>query len=148
MSKHFNLMDRNFEFDDDLNVLKFDVKFCEIKAENFEFDDEIREIKWFLQIFGIPYSGIFSRRQIFVVLSKKTWRLIFADFNFCRPRKIISILFRKNHRVGGQIEFPSIDQLCRKKIYGQIIWNAREKKILTFWQTNKQKEHIYIQTVE
>ena len=52
----------------------------------------------------LQYNGLFSRRQIFAVLSKKTRGLFFADFNFRgrrRPRKIISILFREIHRVGG-----------------------------------------------
>ena len=52
----------------------------------------------------IPYNGKFSRHQIFAVWSKKTWGLFFAGFNFRglqRPRKIISILFRKNRRVVG-----------------------------------------------
>ena len=52
----------------------------------------------------IPYNGIFSRHQIFAVLSRKHGDYFFADFNFRgqqRPRKIISILFWKYRRVGG-----------------------------------------------
>ena len=93
-----------------------------------------------LETFWIPYNGIFSRRQIFAVLSKKTWALFFADFNFRgrqRLRKIISIHL-------AQFDFPSIDQLCGKKISGQSIWNAREWNIRAVWQTNKQKEPILI----
>ena len=47
--------------------------------------------------------GYFRVDKIFAVLSKKTWGLFFADFNFRgsrRPRKIISILFREIRRVG------------------------------------------------
>ena len=51
----------------------------------------------------LPYNGIFSRRQIFAVLSQKhgdyfSRILIFAVGQ--RPRKIISILFRENHIEG------------------------------------------------
>ena len=52
----------------------------------------------------------------------KIWGLFFAEFNFRgrqRPRKIISILFRENLRVGGITQI-SLDRLTvRKKISGQ-----------------------------
>ena len=45
----------------------------------------------------------------------------------------------------AQLDFPSIDQLCRKKISRQGIWNERYKIYL---QSDKQKGPIYTQTVE
>ena len=72
----------------------------------------------------IPYNGIFSRRQIFAVLSKKTWGLFFADFNIRgrqRPRKLISFFSAKIVEWVSQLEFPFIDQLCGKKNSGQNI---------------------------
>ena len=64
-----------------------------------------RNNEWILIKFrlciGIPYNGIFSRRQIFAVLSQKHGDYFFADFNW----KIISSLFRENHRMGGTMTF-------------------------------------------
>ena len=70
----------------------------------------------------LPYNGIFSRRQIFAVLSK-TWGFFFADFKFRggqHPWKTILILFREN-RGGGGITWFSLDR--------QTVWeeNLRPK---------------------
>ena len=48
----------------------------------------------------------------------KTWGLFFADFNFRgrqRPRKIISILFRENSRVGGTTRLSLYRTTVRKE---------------------------------
>ena len=65
----------------------------------------------------IPYNGIFSRRQIFAVLSQKhsdyfSRILIFAVGNV--RKKIISILFREN-RGGGGITPLSLDRPTVRK---------------------------------
>ena len=78
----------------------------------------------------IPYNGIFSRRQLVVVLSKKTWGLFFADVNFRgrqRQRKIISIFSAKIVERVAQLDFPSIEQLCGKKIFRPKVRNKTMK---------------------
>ena len=91
---------------------------------------------------NIPYDGIFSRRQIFAVFSKKhgdyfSRILIFAVGN-------IPILFCENFEWVIQLDFPSIDQLCGKKISGQSIWNARNKRYLqSYRQTNKNNRFTF-----
>ena len=77
----------------------------------------------------IPYNGIFSRRQMFAVLSKKhrdyfSRILIFAvgivseKYFLFFSAKIVAWV--------AQLDFPSIDQLGGKEISGQSVWNARE----------------------
>ena len=78
----------------------------------------------------IPYNVIFSRRQLVVVLSKKTWGLFFADINFRgrqRQRKIISIFSAKIVERVAQLDFPSIEQLCGKKIFRTKVQNKTMK---------------------
>ena len=77
----------------------------------------------------IPYNGIFSRRQIFAVLSKKDGDyfsriLIFAVGNVIE--KYFLFFSAKIVEWVAQLDFPSIDQLWGKKISDQSIWNARE----------------------
>ena len=53
-------------------------------------------------IIWIPYNRVFSCCQIFAVLSKKTWGIFYADFNYCgrqHPRKIS--FFHENRILGG-----------------------------------------------
>ena len=89
----------------------------------------------------IPYNGIFSRRQIFVVLSQKhddycSRILIFAVGNV--REKSFWFFSAKIVEWVAQLDFPSIEQLCGKKISGQSIWNVKNKRYLqSDRQTNK-----------
>ena len=72
----------------------------------------------------IPYNGIFSRRQIFAVLFKKhgdyfSGILIFAVGNV--RKKWFRFFSAKIIEWMAQLDFPTIDQLCGKKISGQSI---------------------------
>ena len=75
----------------------------------------------------------------------KRMGIFFAAFNFRgrqRPRKIILILFRDNSR--GKLDFPSIEQLCGKKVSSQSIWNATNKRYLpSDRQTNKMNIYLH-----
>ena len=72
----------------------------------------------------------------------KTWGLFFADFNFrgrqC-PRKIISILFRENRRVGGTIRSSLDRSTVRKEKY--LERNGIED---TYSLTDKQTKRTYL----
>ena len=84
--------------------------------------------------------------DIFALPSLKNMGIIFADFNFRArqgPRKIISILIRENLDWVAQLAFPSIDQLCGKKISGQNIWNSNGMKD-TCSLTDKQTQRTYL----
>ena len=45
----------------------------------------------------------------------------------------------------AQLDFPSMDQLCGKKSAAKVSETQGNNKYL---QSDRQKEHIYIQTVE
>ena len=96
--------------------------------------------------YWLPYNGIFLRRQIFVVLSKKHGAyfsriLIFVVGNVCE--KWFWFVSAKIVEWVAKHDFPSIDQLCGEEISNQSVWNGRNKRYL-----NKQKGHIFIQMVE
>ena len=67
-------------------------------------------VQWFCPI---PYSGIFSRRQIFAVCLKNM-RINFRGRQCPWKRKIILILFHENHRVGGTAQI-SLDRSTVQK---------------------------------
>ena len=83
----------------------------------------------------------------------KTWRLFFADFDFCgrqNLRKIILVLFRKNYR-WGDITRLSLDRSTVRKenLWPKYLKRKGIKDTCSLADTkNKQKEHIYVQTVE
>ena len=71
--------------------------------------------------FLIPYNGLFSRCQIFAVLSKKHEDylriLIFAVANV--REKSFRFFSAKSIGWVAQLDFSSIEQMCGKKISGQ-----------------------------
>ena len=78
----------------------------------------------------------------FRVFVSKTWGLFFADFNFRgrqRPRKIISILFCENLRVGGTTRLSLDRSTVRKEKY--LERNGLEE---TYSLTDKQTKRTYL----
>ena len=76
----------------------------------------------------------------------KTWGLIFADFNFRgrqRPRKMISILFHENHRVGGTARI-SLDRSTVRKENLRPKYLKRKGIKDTCILTDKQAKRTYI----
>ena len=96
---------------------------------------------------GIPYNGIFSRRQISAVLSKKHDDYFFADFNFRarqRPRKIIRVLFSENDR-GGDITRLSLDgsTVRKENLWPKYLKRTRIKDTCSLADTKKQTKRTY-----
>ena len=76
----------------------------------------------------------------------KTLGLIFADFNVHgrqRPRKIISILFRENHRVGGTTPI-SLDRSTMRKENLRPKYLKRKGIKDTCILTDKQAKRTYL----
>ena len=78
----------------------------------------------------------------FRVFVSKSFGLFFADFNFRgrqRARKISSILFRKNHRVGGTTRL-SLDRsnVWKKKSPAKVSEMQRNERYL---QSDRQKQN-------
>ena len=75
------------------------------------------------------------------------WGLFFADFNFrgrqC-PRKIISILFRENRRVGGGTTRLSLDRSTVRKENLQPKYLRRNGIKDTCSLTDKQTKTTYL----
>ena len=107
----------------------------------------------FLFCFCLFVVCFFFASQNFRGLVSKTWRLIFANFNFRgrqRPRKINFTLFREDHR-GGGITRLSLDRSTVRKenLRPKYLKRKGIKNTCSLTDTkNKQTEHIYIQTVE
>ena len=91
-------------------------------------------------VYEVPYNGIFSRRQIFAVLSKK-----YGDYFSRILIFIISILFRENRRVGGTTRLslyrttvrkenlrPKVSETQRIKRYLQSDRQTNKNNIFTF----------------
>ena len=74
-----------------------------------------------------PYRimGYFCTAKFLLFCLKNMGIIFFADFNFRsrqHPRNIILTFFSaKIVECGAQLDFPSIEQLCGKKILGQSI---------------------------
>ena len=71
--------------------------------------------------YSLPYNGIFSRRQIFAVLSKKQGdyfsRILIVAVGNVRE-KYFRFFTAKIVEWVAQLDFPPIEQLCGKKISG------------------------------
>ena len=89
--------------------------------------------------------GYFRVAKFSQIASKK-WGLIFADFNFRgrqRPRKLISILFRENHRVGGRARI-SLDRSTVRKENLRPKYLKRKEINDTCILTDKQAKRTYL----